>query len=121
MKHHKLVKEAARIVEKYRVQKGEKFRLADHDPADTNGLKDKQAGQGMLEHGVELLNHMQEKLYAQDRWALLLIFQPMDAAGKDGVIKHVMSGENTQGCQVDSFKSPSTAELDDDHLWRTTT
>src|SRR5712692_4402627 len=118
MKRGNLLKEASRIVEPYCITKGEKLRLADHDPADTNGLKDKQAGQGMLEHGVELLNHMQEKLYAQDRWALLLIFQAMDAAGKDGVIKHVMSGVNPQGCEVHSFKTPSSEELNHDYLWR---
>ena len=119
MKHGKLLKEASRLVEPYRITKGEKFRLKDHDPADTNSLKDKQQAQGLLEEGTELLSHMQEKLYAQDRWALLLIFQAMDAAGKDGAIKHVMSGVNPQGCDVFSFKSPSNEELDHDYLWRT--
>ena len=119
MKHGKLLKEASRLVEPYRITKGEKFRLRDHNPADTNGLKDKQQAQGLLEEGTELLSRMQEKLYAQDRWALLLIFQAMDAAGKDGAIKHVMSGVNPQGCDVFSFKSPSNEELDHDYLWRT--
>src|SRR5216684_3209988 len=119
MKHRKLCKEASRIIEPYCITKGEKFRLKDHDPADTNGIKDKQQAQGLLEDGTALLSHMQEKLYAQDRWGLLLIFQAMDAAGKDGAIKHVMSGVNPQGCDVSSFKSPSSEELDHDYLWRT--
>src|SRR6266446_7565196 len=119
MKHGKLLKEASRIVEPYCITKGEEFRLKDHDPADTNGLKDKRQAQGLLEDGIQLLSHMQEKLYAQDRWALLLIFQAMDAAGKDGAIKHVMSGVNPQGCQVYSFKTPSSEELNHDYLWRT--
>jgi PPK2 family polyphosphate:nucleotide phosphotransferase len=119
MRHGKLLKEASRIVEPYCITKGEKFRLKDHDPADTNGLKDKRQAEGLLKDGIQLLSHMQEKLYAQDRWALLLIFQAMDAAGKDGAIKHVMSGVNPQGCQVFSFKSPSNEELNHDYLWRT--
>jgi len=119
MKHRKLCKEASRIIEPYCIAKGEKFRLKDHDPADTNGIQDKQQAQGLLEDGTALLSHMQEKLYAQDRWGLLLIFQAMDAAGKDGAIKHVMSGVNPQGCDVSSFKSPSSEELDHDYLWRT--
>jgi PPK2 family polyphosphate:nucleotide phosphotransferase len=119
MKHGKLLKEVSRIIEPYCITKGEKFQLKDHDPADTNGLKDKRQAQGLLEDGIALLSHMQEKLYAQDRWALLLIFQAMDAAGKDGAIKHVMSGVNPQGCDVFSFKSPSNEELDHDYLWRT--
>src|SRR5438552_3249466 len=119
MKHKKQVKEAKRIVEKYRITKGEKFRLKDYDPADTNGVKSKQHAENILERRVGLLSDMQEKLYAQDRWALLLIFQAMDAAGKDGAIKHVMSGVNPQGCDVFSFKSPSNEELDHDYLWRT--
>jgi PPK2 family polyphosphate:nucleotide phosphotransferase len=119
MKHGKLCKEASRIIEPYCVTKGEKFRLKDHHPADTNGLKDKHQAQGLLEDSTALLSRMQEKLYAQDRWALLLIFQAMDAAGKDGAIKHVMSGVNPQGCDVFSFKSPSSEELSHDYLWRT--
>src|SRR2546429_4840646 len=119
MKHKKQVKEAKRIVEKYRITKGEKFRLKDYDPADTNGVKSKQHAENILETRVGLLSDMQEKLYAQDRWALLLIFQAMDAAGKDGAIKHVMSGVNPQGCDVHAFKAPSNEELDHDYLWRT--
>jgi len=114
MKHDKLLKEASRIIEPYCISMGDKFRLKDHDPADTNGLKDKRAAQGLLEDGIACLSHFQEMLYAQDRWALLLIFQAMDAAGKDGVIKHV----NPQGCDVHSFKSPSPEELNHDYLWR---
>jgi PPK2 family polyphosphate:nucleotide phosphotransferase len=119
MKHRKLCKEASRIIEPYCIAKGDKFRLKDHDPADTNGIKDKQQTQGLLEDGTALLSHMQEKLYAQDRWGLLLIFQAMDAAGKDGAIKHVMSGVNPQGCDVHAFKAPSNEELNHDYLWRT--
>src|SRR6266481_783469 len=119
MKHRKQVKEASRIVEKYCITKGERFHLKDYDPADTNGVKGKQHVESILERRKGLLSDMQEKLYAQDRWALLLIFQAMDAAGKDGVIKHVMSGVNPQGCQVYSFKAPSAEELNHDYLWRT--
>jgi PPK2 family polyphosphate:nucleotide phosphotransferase len=118
MKHDKLLKEGSRIIEPYCITKGERFRLKDHDPADTNGIKDKHAAQGLLEDGVACLSHFQEMLYAQDRWSLLLIFQGMDAAGKDGLIKHVMSGVNPQGCEVHSFKSPSNEELNHDYLWR---
>src|SRR5205809_333849 len=118
MKHHKLLKEASRIIEPYCISNGGKFRLRDHDPADTNSVKNKQAAQSLLEDGIVCLSHMQEKLYAQDRWALLLIFQAMDAAGKDGAIKHVMSGVNPQGCEVHAFKSPSVEELNHDYLWR---
>jgi PPK2 family polyphosphate:nucleotide phosphotransferase len=119
MKHRKQVKEASRIVEKYCITKGEKFRLKEFDPADTNGVKSKQHAEKILERRVGLLSDMQEKLYAQDRWALLLIFQAMDAAGKDGAIKHVMSGVNPQGCDVHAFKAPSNEELNHEYLWRT--
>jgi PPK2 family polyphosphate:nucleotide phosphotransferase len=118
MKHTKLLKEASRLSHLFRVEQGEKFRLKDYDPAGTNGVESKKQAQGILQRGIELLSHMQEKLYAQDRWALLLIFQAMDAAGKDGVIKHVMSGVNPQGCDVYSFKTPSNLELNHDYLWR---
>jgi len=118
MKHAKLLKQASRIIEPYCIADGKKFRLKDHDPADTNGLKDKRAAKSMLEDGIASLSHYQEMLYAQDRWALLLIFQAMDAAGKDGVIKHVMSGVNPQGCDVHAFKAPSNEELNHDYLWR---
>ncbi len=102
----------------YRVDDGRKFRLKDFDPADTDGVKSKATAEKELPRGVERLIDLQGKLYAQDRWAILLIFQAMDAAGKDGAIKHVMSGVNPQGCQVYSFKQPSIEELDHDFLWR---
>lgn len=104
----------------FRVNHGHKFRLKDHDPADTGHLKerDKDKAKKDVERSVEALSQLQEMLYAQDKWAVLLVFQAMDAAGKDGVIKHVMSGVNPQGCQVFSFKSPSNEDLDHDYLWR---
>ena len=118
MKNHKLAKTAAKLTEPYRVTVGDKFRLKDFDPADTGKLHSKENATELLEDGVELLSHMQEKLYAQDRWALLIVIQAMDAAGKDGAIKHVLSGINPQGCDVHSFKGPSQEELDHDYLWR---
>ena len=99
--------------------KGNDFRLRDCDPNDTGKIKDKEQAQEIADSRAGLLNDLQEKLYAQDRWALLLIFQGMDAAGKDGVIKHVMSGVSPQGCDVYSFKVPSAEELSHDYLWRT--
>jgi PPK2 family polyphosphate:nucleotide phosphotransferase len=104
----------------YRLGDPKKFRLKDVDPDDTGDLtaEDKPRAKEALALGVELLAELQERLYAQDRWAVLLIFQAMDAAGKDGAIKHVMSGVNPQGCQVHSFKAPSPEELDHDYLWR---
>jgi len=102
----------------YRVDDGRKFRLKDFDPGDSRGVKSKKVAEKELPRGVEQLSDLQDKLYAQDRWAILLIFQAMDAAGKDGVIKHVMSGVNPQGCQVYSFKQPSAEELNHDFLWR---
>ena len=119
MKTKKFSKEAAQIVGPFRMAQGDKFRLADHDPDSTDGLKHKEDARGLVEDGVTMLSQLQEKLYAQDRWGMLLIFQGMDAAGKDGVIKHVMSGVNPQGCDVWSFKTPSSEELDHDFLWRT--
>ncbi|MCI0548772.1 MAG: polyphosphate kinase 2 family protein [Candidatus Rokubacteria bacterium] len=110
---------AGDFVAPYRVDDGEGFHLADIDPKDTGGIKSKQRAQTLLEDGIARLAGLQEKLYAQNQWALLLIFQAMDAAGKDGAIKHVMSGVNPQGCQVFSFKAPSPEELDHDFLWRT--
>ena len=108
------------LLARYRVTKGEKFRLDDHDPGDTYGMKSesKQEAKVLLQKGVDLLAEYQDKLYAQDRWAVLLIFQAMDAAGKDSTIKHVMSGVNPQGCEVYSFKKPSDEEVDHDFLWR---
>ena len=106
---------------RYRVEKGKGFRLKDYDPNDTGGLRSetKKEAQDLLQRGIESMADLQDKLYAEDRRGLLLIFQAMDAAGKDGTIKHVMSGLNPQGVQVYSFKSPSAEELDHDFLWRT--
>ena len=123
MKLKKLIKKAREISEPYRVTKGEKFRLKDVDPVDTGGFssEEKPRAQEALAAGIQALEHLQDMLYAQDSWAVLLIFQAMDAAGKDGTIKHVMSGVNPQGCQVYSFKRPSDEELDHDFLWRCVT
>jgi PPK2 family polyphosphate:nucleotide phosphotransferase len=114
-------KNIGKFIKPYRIESGKGFRLRDIDPADTGGLDSefKPRAKEFLQQGVELLADMQEKLYAQDQWAVLLIFQAMDAAGKDGTIEHVMSGVNPQGCQVYSFKAPSPEELDHDFLWRT--
>jgi PPK2 family polyphosphate:nucleotide phosphotransferase len=111
---------ASKLAKPYRVSDGDKFRLKDFDPQDTGELKSKEEAKELLEKGVAHIEELQDKLYAQDRWCLLLIFQAMDAAGKDGAIKHVMSGVNPQGCQVYSFKAPSNEELDHDYLWRAT-
>ena len=110
---------AKKLVKPYRVDDGKKFRLKDFDPADTGHLHSKEHANKLLERGIAEMADLQDKLYAQDRWAVLLIFQAMDAAGKDGAIKHVMSGVNPQGCQVYSFKVPSEEELNHDYLWRT--
>jgi len=107
------------LVTRYRIAENRKFRLADVDPADTWKLKSKEHAQKWLEQGVARLSELQDKLYAQNQWAVLLIFQAMDAAGKDGTIKHVMSGVNPQGCDVASFKVPSEEELNHDFMWRT--
>src|SRR5947199_2731775 len=109
---------ASKLAKPYRVSDGVKFRLKDFDPQDTGELKSKEEAKGLLEKSAAHIEELQDKLYAQDRWCLLLIFQAMDAAGKDGAIKHVMSGINPQGCQVYSFKTPSPEELDHDYLWR---
>jgi PPK2 family polyphosphate:nucleotide phosphotransferase len=110
------------FVDPYKIVRGKKFRLKDFDPADTGGLSSEAKPQAkeLLARGVKWLTEEQDKLYAQNQWSLLLVFQAMDAAGKDGTIKHVTSGLNPQGCQVYSFKQPSTEELDHDFLWRTT-
>ena len=104
----------------FRVADGTHFRLKDFDPADTRGLKSKEHAREALDRGIARLSELQEKLYAQDRWAVLMILQAMDAAGKDSTIKHVMSGVNPQGCQVTSFKTPSLEDLQHDFFWRTT-
>jgi PPK2 family polyphosphate:nucleotide phosphotransferase len=118
MKPAEMLREARKLAAPFCIRHGSKFRLKDIDPGDTTDIKSKERAVELLEHGVQMLAEMQEKLYAQDRWAVLLIFQAMDAAGKDGAIKHVMSGVNPQGCEVHSFKAPSSEELDHDYLWR---
>jgi len=110
-----------KMLKQYRVEQGKHFRLEDFDPADTYGLDSefKDEAKKLLANGVEELSRLQDVLAAQDRWALLIIFQAMDAAGKDGTIKHVMSGVNPQGVEVTSFKVPSEEELSHGYLWRT--
>ena len=107
-----------RLAERYRVTSGRGFRLDHVDPEDVAGIRSRRKAELALRSGVERMAELQEKLYADDRWSLLLIFQAMDAAGKDSTIAHVMSGVDPQGCQVFSFKSPSSEELDHDFLWR---
>jgi len=120
MKKKDYIKRAKKISKPFRVDGGKGFKLKHFDPDDTLNLKseDKPKAKEALQDGIELLAELQDMLYAQDRWSVLLIFQAMDAAGKDGAIKHVMSGINPQGCQVFSFKAPSREELDHDFLWR---
>jgi len=120
MKTKEVIKRSHKFAEPYRITDGRKFRLKDSDPSDIMGLQseDKPRAKEVLALGVQALAELQDKLYAQDKWGVLLIFQAMDAAGKDGAIKHVMSGVNPQGCQVYSFKSPSAEDLDHDYLWR---
>jgi PPK2 family polyphosphate:nucleotide phosphotransferase len=109
----------ARLIKRFRIDKAHGFRLPDFDPADTCGLDlGKAAAEDMIAGGLRHLTAMQEKLFAQNRWALLVILQGMDAAGKDGVVKHVMSGLNPQGCEVHSFRTPTAEELGHDFLWR---
>jgi PPK2 family polyphosphate:nucleotide phosphotransferase len=109
-----------KIIKPYRITDGKNFKLKDIDPDDTGDFDkdDKEQFKVALDEGIKMLRELQEKLYADNRWGVLLIFQAMDAAGKDGAIKHVFSGINPQGCQVTSFKSPSSEELDHDFLWR---
>jgi PPK2 family polyphosphate:nucleotide phosphotransferase len=120
MKNKKTARRISRFLDPYRITSGRKFRLKDHDPGDTGGLgsEDKPEAKRMLANGVERMAELQERLYASDEWGVLLVFQAMDAAGKDGTIKHVLSGINPQGCQVHSFKQPSAEETDHDFLWR---
>ena len=120
MKTKEILKRVKSLTAPFRVEDGRKFRLKDVNPGDTLHFKseDKPAVKEALATGIEVLSELQDKLYAQDQWALLLIFQALDAAGKDGAIKHVMSGVNPQGCEVFSFKGPSAEELDHDYLWR---
>lgn len=110
----------ANLANLYKVTDGKKFKLSEYNPADTYGLDiDKGEAKERLEQDVKSLSDLQERLYAQDRWSVLLIFQAMDAAGKDSAIEHVMSGINPQGCQVHAFKTPTAIELDHDFMWRT--
>ena len=115
-----ILKRVDKLVDPYRITKGKKFHLKDIDPGDTGGLgsEQKPGAREMLAKGVQWLAEEQDKFYADDRHSMLLVFQAMDAAGKDGTIRHVMSGVNPQGCQVFSFKQPSAEELDHDYLWR---
>jgi PPK2 family polyphosphate:nucleotide phosphotransferase len=107
------------IAKRFRIDSPDKFRLSGHDPAECYGLTaDKKEAKAMLAEGIERLAQLQERLYANDRWSVLIVLQAMDAAGKDGIIKHVMSGINPQGCEVHSFKQPSQEELQHDFLWR---
>ncbi|MGC1452638.1 MAG: polyphosphate kinase 2 family protein [Candidatus Sulfotelmatobacter sp.] len=111
---------ADKLAKAYLVEGGKDFRLKDFDPAEARHWHSKEHAEEALQQGIARTAELQDKLYAQNNWALLLIFQAMDAAGKDGIIKHVMSGVNPQGCQVYSFKAPSELELQHDFLWRTT-
>ena len=110
---------ASKLVKPYRVEDGTRFRLKDFDPEDTGEIHSKEDAEQLLTQGIAAMAELQDKLYADDRWGVLLIFQAMDAAGKDGAIKHVMSGVNPQGCEVHSFKTPSVEEMNHDYLWRT--
>jgi PPK2 family polyphosphate:nucleotide phosphotransferase len=113
---------SAKLIKPFRIDKPQRFRLADCDPADTRGLTiDKQEAKAILADDIERLAELQDMLYAQGRWAVLAILQAMDAGGKDSVIKHVMTGVNPQGCEVHPFKAPSAEELDHDFLWRAAT
>src|SRR6266404_603825 len=121
MKTKEIIETASELAKPFRISKGKNVRLKDVDPDDTLDFTkeaDKPRAKEALAMGVTALAELQDKLYAQDKWAVLLIFQAMDAAGKDGAIKHVLSGVNPQGCQVYSFKSPSSEDLDHDYLWR---
>ncbi len=120
MKTKKIIEASRRLAKHFRVTDGKKFRLKDVDPGDTLDFNsdDKDRAKEALQNGVQAMAELQNKLYAQDRWSILLVFQAMDAAGKDGTIKHVMSGVNPQGCQVSSFKAPTSEDLDHDFLWR---
>ena len=113
------MKNLGQLAKRYRVENGRHFRLRDFDPRDTGKLTSKQHATAALQRGIEQLCNLQDKLYAQHQWAVLLIFQAMDAAGKDGTIKHVMSGVNPAGCEVHSFKAPNGVESNHDYLWRT--
>ena len=116
----KIAKKALKLADAFKVRHADSLRLKDYDPADIRGIHSKEKADELLQQSVAVLQDLQEKLYAQDQWAVLLVFQAMDAAGKDSLIKHVMSGVNPQACEVSSFKQPSTEELNHDFLWRAT-
>ena len=116
----RLAKKALKLADAFQVRHGKSFRLKDYDPADTRGVHSREKAEELLQQSVAVLQELQGKLYAQDQWAVLLIFQAMDAAGKDSMIKHVMSGVNPQACDVASFKQPSAEDLNHDFLWRST-
>lgn len=120
MKTKEVIESSRKLAKPFRVTNGRNFKLSKYDPCETLGLgsEDKPLAKETLQNGIQALAELQDMLYAQDKWAILLIFQAMDAAGKDGAIKHVMSGVNPQGCQVFSFKAPSAEDLDHDYLWR---
>jgi len=118
--HHSEIEQVEELANRYRIKDGRHFHIKDSDPSDTAGFQSKEKASELLISGIHRLSEMQQKLYAQNHWALLLIFQALDAGGKDGTIRHVMSGVNPQGCQVTSFKMPSSLELGHDFLWRTT-
>ena len=121
MKMKQIIEKSRDVAKKFRITEGKKFRLKDMDPGDTleyTKEEDKPRAKEALATGVAALAELQDKLYVQDKWAVLLLFQAMDAAGKDGAIKHVMSGVNPQGCQVSSFKAPTSEDLEHDYLWR---
>ena len=107
-----------KFIKPFRIENGKHFRLKDHDPGETRGLASEGDAADLLKKGIREMSELQDRLYAQDRWAVLVILQAMDAAGKDSVIKHVMSGVNPQGCQVSAFKQPNSEDLDHDYLWR---
>src|SRR5436190_340867 len=113
------MKQLGKLAKAYRVERGKHFKLKDFDPADTGGIRSKERATAAMQKTLDQLSDLQNKLYAQDQWALLLIFQGMDASGKDGVIKHEMTGVNPMGCQAYSFKAPSSEEQQHDYLWRT--
>lgn len=116
----RLAKKALKLADAFQVRHGKSFRLKDYDPADSRGVHSREKAEELLQQSVAVLQELQGKLYAQDQWAVLLIFQAMDAAGKDSMIKHVMSGVNPQACDVSSFKQPSAEDLNHDFLWRST-
>jgi len=120
MPHNRILPRPRDLIAPYMITDGDRFRLDDVDPADDGGIRSAELATALLHRDLEQLRNLQDKLYARSTWSLLLVFQAMDAAGKDSTIKHVMSGVNPMGCQVYSFKSPSDEELRHDFLWRTT-